>query len=111
MANYIEMKIPEFVIDVDALVNDPVNRRKLGRFIVKRHMDMDKIIDDFIADPKNEEELRRFAAHVVYSKTGRDLVGLSDDLMPLFYEEHKEEEEQKLPAEDPNGPVDFLDEL
>ena len=85
---HIAIKMPEYVIDVDALVNDPVNRRKLARFIMKRHLDMDKIIDEFVANPENEAELMRFAASVVFSKTGRDMMNeMSDDILPLFFEE------------------------
>ena len=32
---HIAIKMPEYIIDVDELVNDPVNRRKLARFIMK----------------------------------------------------------------------------
>ena len=85
---HIAIKMPEYVIDVDALVNDPVNRRKLARFIMKRHLDMDKIIDEFVANPENEAEQMRFAASVVFSKTGRDMMNeMSDDVLPLFFEE------------------------
>lgn len=85
---HIAIKMPEYVIDVDALVNDPVNRRKLARFIMKRHLDMDKIIDEFVSNPENEAELMRFAASVVFSKTGRDMMNeMSDDVLPLFFEE------------------------
>lgn len=85
---HIAIKMPEYVIDVDALVNDPVNRRKLARFIMKRHLDMDTIIDKFVANPENEAELMRFAASVVFSKTGRDMMNeMSDDVLPLFFEE------------------------
>ena len=85
---HIAIKMPEYVIDVDALVNDPVNRRKLARFIMKRHLDMDKIIDEFVANPEHEAELMRFAASVVFSKTGRDMMNeMSDDVLPLFFEE------------------------
>ena len=85
---HIAIKMPEYVIDVDALVNDPVNRRKLARFIMKRHLDMDTIIDEFVANPENEAELMRFAASVVFSKTGHDMMNeMSDDVLPLFFEE------------------------
>ena len=85
---HIAIKMPEYVIDVDALVNDPVNRRKLARFIMKRHLDMDTIIDEFVANPENEAELMRFAASVVFSPTGRDMMNeMSDDVLPLFFEE------------------------
>ena len=79
--------MPEYIIDVDELVNDPVNRRKLARFIMKRHLDMDKIIEEFVNNPENEAELMRFAASVVFSKTGRDMNEYSEDLLPLFFEE------------------------
>ena len=79
--------MPEYIIDVDELVNDPVNRRKLARFIMKRHLDMDKIINEFVKNPENEAELMRFAASVVFSKTGRDMNEYSEDLLPLFFEE------------------------
>ena len=79
--------MPEYIIDVDELVNDPVNRRKLARFIMKRHLDMDKIIEEFVNNPENEVELMRFAASVVFSKTGRDMNEYSEDLLPLFFEE------------------------
>lgn len=79
--------MPEYIIDVDELVNDPVNRRKLARFIMKRHLDMDKIINEFVNNPENEAELMRFAASVVFSKTGRDMNEYSEDLLPLFFEE------------------------
>lgn len=84
---HIAIKMPEYIIDVDELVNDPVNRRKLARFIMKRHLDMDKIIEEFVNNPENEAELMRFAASVVFSKTGRDMNDYSDDVLPLFYEE------------------------
>ena len=51
---HISIKMPEYIIDVDELVNAPVNRRKLDRFIMKRHLDMDKIINEFVNNPENE---------------------------------------------------------
>ena len=38
-------------------------------------------------NPENEAELMRFAASVVFSKTGRDMNEYSEDLLPLFFEE------------------------
>lgn len=93
MPKAIAMKLPDYVIDVDAVINDPVNRRKLGRFIVKRHLDMDAIIDEFINNPENELELQRFAASVVFSKTGEDMAKVYDDeVLPLFFESVEEED-------------------
>ena len=83
---HIAIKMPEYIIDVDELVNDPVNRRKLARFIMIRNLDMYKIIEEFVINPDNEAELMRFAASVVFSKTGRDMNEYSDDVLPLFFE-------------------------
>ena len=90
---HIAIKMPEYIIDVDELVNDPVNRRKLARFIMKRHLDMDKIIEEFVNNPVTEAELMRFAASVVFSKTGRDMNEYSEDLLPLFFEETVHEDD------------------
>ncbi len=84
---HIAIKMPEYIIDVDELVYDPVIRLILARFIMKRLLDMDKIIIDFVNNPENEAELMRFAASVVFSKTGRDMNEYSEDLLPLFFEE------------------------
>lgn len=112
MAKAIAMKFPDYVIDVDAVINDPVNRRKLGRYIVKRHLDMDKIIEDFIHDPKNEAELQRFAASIVFSKTGEDMAYAYDaDVLPLFYEsvEAIDEVSESSRQEDNKEIIDHLD--